>query len=145
MRLKTLAIALLAAGSMVVPAFAPAVFAQPVTAPAARTTTPPPVLTTRPTGSTTATVPAAGSPAVPPAAPTTTARPVTATPALAAMAPMNINTASAVDLDKLPQIGKVRAQKIITNRPYKTIDELVTKKAISQGVFEKIKDRITVG
>jgi competence protein ComEA len=58
-------------------------------------------------------------------------------------APVNINTASAADLDSLPQIGPKRAAKIIANRPYKTIDDLLTKKAIPKSVFEKIKSRIT--
>jgi competence protein ComEA len=74
------------------------------------------------------------------------ARPGMAAPTNATMpkgAPININTASSADLDSLPQIGPKRAAKIIANRPYKSIDELVTKKAIPKSVFEKIKDRIT--
>ena len=58
-------------------------------------------------------------------------------------APININTATAADLDSLPQIGPKRAAKIIANRPYKSIDDLLTKKAIPKSVFEKIKNRIT--
>lgn len=57
---------------------------------------------------------------------------------------ININNASIDELDTLPQIGTVRAQKIIDNRPYQSIEELLTKKAVSASVFEKIKNKITV-
>lgn len=55
---------------------------------------------------------------------------------------ININTASAGELDGLPGIGAVRAQAIIDNRPYSSIEDLVAKKTIPQSVYEKIKDRI---
>lgn len=55
---------------------------------------------------------------------------------------ININSASIDQLDALPGVGKVTAQKIIDARPYSTIDELVTKKAVSQKVFTSIKDKI---
>src|SRR3989344_5475993 len=55
---------------------------------------------------------------------------------------ININTASLKELDSLEGIGAVRAQKIIDNRPYTTIDELVSKKILPKSVFEKIKEKI---
>lgn len=55
---------------------------------------------------------------------------------------ISINTASNEQLDTLPGIGPVTAQKIIDNRPYQTIEELVTKKAVGQAVFEKIRNQI---
>lgn len=57
---------------------------------------------------------------------------------------ININTASASELDTLWGIGEVRAKDIIDNRSYSSIDELLTKKVIPSNVFEKIKDEITV-
>lgn len=57
---------------------------------------------------------------------------------------ININTASASELDTLWGIGEVRAKDIIDNRPYSSIDELLTKKIIPSNVFEKIKEEITV-
>ncbi len=57
---------------------------------------------------------------------------------------ININTASAKELDSLPGIGQVYAQKIIEQRPYSTTEELVTKKVIPKSTYEKIKDRISV-
>jgi len=57
---------------------------------------------------------------------------------------ININTASASELDSLPDIGKVRSQKIIDARPYAQIEELLEKKVLSSSTFEKIKDKISV-
>lgn len=57
---------------------------------------------------------------------------------------ININSASLSDLDKLPGIGAVTAQKIIDNRLYSGIEELVTKKAVGRSVYEKIKGMVTI-
>ena len=57
---------------------------------------------------------------------------------------ININSASASELDSLEDVGIARAQKIINNRPYSSIDELVSKKIVTSKIFEKIKDKISV-
>lgn len=57
---------------------------------------------------------------------------------------ISINSATAAKLDQLPSIGPVSAQKIIDNRPYMSIDELVTKKVVSAKTLEKIKDKISL-
>lgn len=57
---------------------------------------------------------------------------------------ININTASASELDKLQGVGPVTAEKIISNRPYGSIEELVSKKVVGQKVFNDIKDKISV-
>ncbi|HEX7455962.1 MAG TPA: helix-hairpin-helix domain-containing protein [Candidatus Nanoarchaeia archaeon] len=57
---------------------------------------------------------------------------------------ININTASEAQLDTLPGIGPARAGDIIANRPYKSIDEVLSKGAVGEKTFEKIKDQITV-
>ena len=57
---------------------------------------------------------------------------------------ININTASISELEALPGIGKVTAQKIVDNKPYSDIQELLSKKVVGNAVFEKIKDRIIV-
>lgn len=55
---------------------------------------------------------------------------------------VDINSASAQELDKLPGIGSARAQAIIANRPYKGKDELAQRKIVPQNVYDQIKDKI---
>lgn len=55
---------------------------------------------------------------------------------------ISINTASQVELDTLPGIGLITAEKIISNRPYGALEELVSKKVVSAKVFAGIKDSI---
>ncbi len=57
---------------------------------------------------------------------------------------ISINTASQEELDTLPGIGKVTAEKIIKNRPYSSIEELLTKKIVGKSVYDKIKDKIAL-
>lgn len=57
---------------------------------------------------------------------------------------ININTASESELDSLSGVGPVTASKIISGRPYETVEELLNKKIVSKAVFEKIKDQIVV-
>jgi len=57
---------------------------------------------------------------------------------------VNINTAGASDLDKLPGIGPVYAQSIIDHRPYSTVEELLSKGALKKSVYEKIKDLVVI-
>lgn len=57
---------------------------------------------------------------------------------------ININSASAATLDQLPDIGPVRAEKIIAGRPYASVQELLSKKVVGESTFEKIKDKVTV-
>src|SRR3989344_798369 len=56
---------------------------------------------------------------------------------------ININSASMGELDGLAGVGPVTAQKIIDNRQYSVIEELLEKKVVSSSVFEKIKEKIT--
>lgn len=55
---------------------------------------------------------------------------------------IGINTGSQSDLESLPGIGPATATKIINARPYQTLDELRTKKAVSKAVYDKIKDLV---
>lgn len=57
---------------------------------------------------------------------------------------VNINTASLSELDALPGIGPVYAQKITEQRPYSSLEELVSKGAVGQSLFEKIKSSISI-
>lgn len=56
----------------------------------------------------------------------------------------NLNSATIEELDQLPGIGQITANKIIINRPYSNIEELLTKKVVNKGVFEKIKALISI-
>jgi DNA uptake protein ComE-like DNA-binding protein len=87
------------------------------------------------------------APAVAQTSPTTsTSRPSATTPNTARTQPqgglVDINSASAAELDKLPGIGSARAQAIIANRPYKGKDELAQRKIVPQNVYDQIKDKI---
>lgn len=57
---------------------------------------------------------------------------------------VSINSATEKELDTLPGIGPVTAGKIINVRPYSSIDELLSKKAVSKSVFEKIKGLVSL-
>lgn len=56
---------------------------------------------------------------------------------------VNINTASSSQLDILPGIGPVTANKIIAARPYQNITELLSRHVVNAATYEKIKDRIS--
>ena len=55
---------------------------------------------------------------------------------------VEINSASAQELDKLPGIGSARAKAIIDNRPYRAKSDLAQRKIVPQNVYDQIKDRI---
>ena len=57
---------------------------------------------------------------------------------------VNINSGSQAELEALPGVGPVTAQKIIAGRPYGSVDELLVKKIVGSKVFSQIKDKITV-
>ncbi len=57
---------------------------------------------------------------------------------------VSVNAASQSELETLSGIGPVTAKKIIDGRPYLTLEELVSKKALSQSLFDKLKDQITL-
>jgi competence protein ComEA len=57
---------------------------------------------------------------------------------------VNINTATIAELDTLWGVGQITAQKIIDNRPYQKIEDLVSKKVISQSTFQKISIQLSV-
>jgi len=57
--------------------------------------------------------------------------------------PVNINTASAGDLEALPGIDMARAQKIIANRPYGSSDELVKRRVLPQAEYDRIANQVS--
>jgi competence ComEA-like helix-hairpin-helix protein len=73
------------------------------------------------------------------------ATPVPPTPG----ARVNINTATAAELTKLPNIGEVKANAIVSYReskgPFVTPDEIMNVPGIGLATYEKLRDLITVG
>lgn len=57
---------------------------------------------------------------------------------------VNINSGSATELEKLPGIGPVYAQKIIEQRPYSNIEELLSKGVVKDSLYQKIKDQVSI-
>lgn len=68
----------------------------------------------------------------------------TAAAKLAPGTKININTADQATLEKLPEIGPVKAKAIIAGRPYKTIEDVMKVSGIKGKTFDTIKDFIVV-
>lgn len=57
---------------------------------------------------------------------------------------VNINTASMSELDTLWGVGEVRAQTIVKNRPYTSLEEIVSKGGMTKQILEKNRDRLVL-
>jgi competence protein ComEA len=67
----------------------------------------------------------------------------------AAIGIVNLNTASAADLEALPGIGAKTAARIVEyrqkNGPFKKVEELMNVRGVGEKNFLKLKPQITVG
>jgi competence protein ComEA len=65
-----------------------------------------------------------------------------------AATPVNLNTATVADLEKLPGVGPATAARIIEyrekNGPFKKIEELMNVKGIGEKAFLKLKPLVAV-
>jgi competence protein ComEA len=68
---------------------------------------------------------------------------------LSSAGPVNLNSASAQELEALPAIGPVTAQAIVdyrtANGPFRSVEEIAKVKGIGAATLEKLKPLVTVG
>lgn len=62
---------------------------------------------------------------------------------------LNINTASPIELENLPGIGKVMAERIVAHReqygPFRRTEHLMMVRGISDKTFRELQSLVTVG
>ena len=62
--------------------------------------------------------------------------------------PVNVNTASASQLEELPGVGPATAEAIIAHRdqhgPFGSVDELIDVRGIGEAKLEQLRDLVTV-
>lgn len=91
----------------------------------------------------------AQGPKKPSGSPVVSAQKKTAPAAAPMAARLNLNTATAAQLDALPGIGPKTAQRILEYRQkiggFKKIEQLMNVRGVGEKNFLRLKDRITVG
>lgn len=60
-------------------------------------------------------------------------------------APVNVNSATRQELEKVPGIGRTLAERIIAGRPWKSVDDLKNVEGLGAKTLEMAKPSLTVG
>jgi len=82
-----------------------------------------------------------------PAPPPAKVLPVVESPGAVALRegrPMDVNAASAADLELLPRIGPALARRILEARPFATVDDLVRVRGIGPRTLERLRPLVRV-
>jgi endonuclease YncB( thermonuclease family) len=58
--------------------------------------------------------------------------------------PLDVNSAGQRDLERIPGVGAVTAGRIISGRPYKTLEDLKNQPGIGEKLFEKIAPYLSI-
>lgn len=58
--------------------------------------------------------------------------------------PINLNQATPQDLMSLKHIGKARAKRILHARPFRSVDDLVSRGLVPAEVLAPVRDRLTI-
>ena len=98
-------------------------------------------------------IPTTTTPSAPPSLPNVNAEPsaphVTQPSQQTPSGLLNINTATAAQLQDLPDVGPVLAQRIVAyrqaNGPFTTIEQLLLVEGIGETLLDRISDQITAG
>ena len=56
----------------------------------------------------------------------------------------DLNTASVDELSRLPGMSVQTAEKIVGNRPYRKLDELITRKVLGKKEFAQVREYIVI-
>jgi DNA uptake protein ComE-like DNA-binding protein len=58
--------------------------------------------------------------------------------------PLDLNSATLDQLKALPGVGEQYAKKIVDGRPFKKVDELMSKNVVPKNVYDQIKNLVAV-
>ncbi|MBN9374743.1 MAG: helix-hairpin-helix domain-containing protein, partial [Cellulomonas sp.] len=66
------------------------------------------------------------------------------TPTCGPAGPLDLNTATPAQLDELPGVGPVLAQRIVARRPFRSVDELDEVSGVGPTLLERLRPLVRV-